>query len=194
MAGDDGALWSRMQESDPQALGELFQRHAVAVRAFCARRTSSVSLADDLTTVVFMEAWRRRKDAHLVGGNALPWLLGIASNCARNAQRSLRRYRLSLSRLPRPRPTESSEEEAIKRLEVDLGLKAAAEYLAVLSPREREAFMLVHWSGLSYDETAAALSVPIGTVRSRVARAHKKLRAHKNPGLFLRSENKEALS
>jgi RNA polymerase sigma-70 factor (ECF subfamily) len=194
MAGDDGVLWSRIQESDLEALGELFQRHAAAVHAFCARRTSSVSLADDLTTVVFMEAWRRRKDAHLVSANALPWLLGIASNCARNAQRSLRRYRLSLSRLPQPRPAESSEEEAIKRLEVDLGLKAAAECLAGLSLRERDAFMLVHWSGLSYDEAAAALGVPIGTVRSRVARAHKKLRAHKTPSLFLKSETKEALS
>lgn len=56
---DDGQLW-RAASADPQAFGELFERHARAVFAFCARRTGDLALAEDLTSVVFLEAWRRR--------------------------------------------------------------------------------------------------------------------------------------
>jgi hypothetical protein len=95
----DAELW-RLAETDPEAFGELFERHARAVHAFCARRKADLGTAEDLTSIVFLEAWRRRGSLELSGESALPWLLAIANNVARNSQRSRRRYRAVLSRLP----------------------------------------------------------------------------------------------
>jgi DNA-directed RNA polymerase specialized sigma24 family protein len=85
-ARDDAELW-RAAGADPEAFGELFERHAQAVFAFCARRTGDLALAEDLTSVVFLEARRRRRSVRLSRDSALPWLLGTAHNVVRN-QRS----------------------------------------------------------------------------------------------------------
>src|ERR1700733_5133536 len=108
---DDGELW-RAADADPGAFGELFERHARAVFAFCARRTGDLALAEDLTSVVFLEAWRRRS-VHLGGTSMLPWLLGTANNVVRNQRRSLRRHRAALARLSADAASASGDEEAI---------------------------------------------------------------------------------
>jgi RNA polymerase sigma-70 factor (ECF subfamily) len=78
----------------------LFDRHARAVYNHCFRRTADWSMAEDLTSVVFLEAWWRRDDVRIQPDTALPWFLGIANNLLRNAHRSLRRHRAALARLP----------------------------------------------------------------------------------------------
>ncbi len=54
----DGKLWELAAGNDPAAVGVLFQRHANSVYTHCFRRTASWSAAEDLTSVVFLEAWR----------------------------------------------------------------------------------------------------------------------------------------
>jgi RNA polymerase sigma-70 factor (ECF subfamily) len=71
----DRELWLRAGDQ-PEAFGELFQRHARAVYVFCARRTADLAVAEDLVSVVFLEAWRRRRSIEIDGASALPWLLG----------------------------------------------------------------------------------------------------------------------
>src|ERR1700759_1431976 len=88
---DDLELW-RLARTDPQAFGRLFERHARAVHAFCARRTADLSAAEDLTSIVFLEAWRRRGRSEISSPTVLPCLLGIAHNVVRNAHRSRRRH------------------------------------------------------------------------------------------------------
>jgi RNA polymerase sigma factor (sigma-70 family) len=171
---DDAALW-REAGTDPTAFGELYERHARAVYAFCARQTGDLSLAEDLTSVVFLEAWRRRRSIELNGTSALPWLLGTAKNVARNSQRSLRRYRAALGRLPPGGSTASAEDDAIPRVDAQRRLTVALEAIAGLSRDQRDVVNLVLWSGVSYEDAARVLDVPVGTVRSRVARARQKL-------------------
>src|SRR5690606_11322289 len=55
----DGDLWQKAAKGDPSAFGALFERHADAVYNHCFRRTGSWEAAEDLTSVVFLEAWRR---------------------------------------------------------------------------------------------------------------------------------------
>ena len=98
----DDELWRRADEHDGRAFGELFSRHADAVYNHCFRRTASWATAEELTSVVFMEAWRRRRDARLHSCSILPWLLAVANNVLRNAGRSQRRHRRLLARLPPP--------------------------------------------------------------------------------------------
>jgi RNA polymerase sigma-70 factor (ECF subfamily) len=175
-ARDDAELW-RAAGADPEAFGELYERHAQAVFAFCARRTGDLTLAEDLTSVVFLEAWRRRRSVRLSGHSALPWLLGTAHNVVRNQRRSLRRHRAAVLRLSANDVSPSGEEEVIARVDAQRTLSAALTAVERLPQEQQDVVNLVLWSGLSYQDAAQALGVPVGTVRSRVARARAALGA-----------------
>jgi len=173
---DDAVLW-RAAGTDPEAFAELYERHVQAVFAFCARRTGDLSLAEDLTSIVFLEAWRSRRSVQLNGRSALPWLLGTAHNVVRNQRRSLRRHRAALLRLSGSGVSPSGEDETIARVDAQQALTAALEALRRLPQEQQDAVNLVLWSGLSYEDAALALGVPVGTVRSRIARARATLSA-----------------
>jgi RNA polymerase sigma-70 factor, ECF subfamily len=172
----DGDLVS-MAAKDPEAIGQLFKRHSRAVYVYCARRTGDLHLAEDLTSVVFLEAFRRRRKLHLANTSALPWLLGVANNVTRNSERSLRRYRSALARVPAASDRASAEDDAIEHVAAHEALVRAMEALQPLSQAERDVVLLVLWSELSYVEAASSLGIPIGTVRSRLASARKKFAA-----------------
>lgn len=168
--------------SDAVAFGQLFGRHAQAVYTFCARRTADLALAEDLTSITFLEAWRHR-DRLPSGdvGSALPWLLGVSNNVVRNARRGQRRYQEVLGRLPQPPVAPPAEDEAIERAATEAGLRHALDTISALPEREQEVVMLVLWSGLSYEEAATTLAIPVGTVRSRLSRARAKLQVVLTP-------------
>ena len=171
----DGDLLA-MAGSEPEAFGELFKRHSRSVYAFCARRTGNFDLAEDLTSVVFMEAFRRRRTLKLSNTSALPWLFGVANNVVRNADRSLRRYRSALDRIPVPANGMSSEEDAMERLRAQEALASALEAMSALRQGEQDVVLLVLWSEFSYVDAATALGIPVGTVRSRLASARAKFK------------------
>lgn len=170
----DGDLVS-MAAKDPEAFGELFTRHSRSVYAYCARRTGDLDRAEDLTSVTFLEAFRRRRTLRLSGISALPWLLGVANNVARNGERSLRRYRSALGRVLPPPAGTSAEDVAVEHIAAQQTLARAIEALRQLSPAERDVVQLVLWSELSYADAACTLGIPVGTVRSRLASARHKL-------------------
>jgi RNA polymerase sigma-70 factor (ECF subfamily) len=163
-----------MAGSHPEAFGELFRRHSRSVYAYCARRAGNLDLAEDLTSVVFLEAFRRRRKLQLANASALPWLLGVANNVARNADRSVRRYRSALGRIPAQANSRSSEDDAIERLGAQEALDRALEAIAALTRAEQDVVLLVLWSELTYSDAATALGIPVGTVRSRLASARAK--------------------
>ena len=87
----------------------------------------------------------------------------------------MRRYRAALGRLPPGGSTASAEDDAIDRVDAQRRLTVALEAIAGLSRDQRDVVNLVLWSGVSYEDAARVLDVPVGTVRSRVARARQKL-------------------
>lgn len=162
----------------PEAFGGLFDRHARAVFGFCARRTGDLGLAEDLTSVVFLEAWRNRDRLEiLTAPDPLPLLLGIANNVTRNARRSVLRYGAAVRRLAPVGDAPGADEHAIHRVDTERALRDALDRLRALTPREREVVALVYWAGLTYEEAAVALRVPVGTVRSRLSRARAKVQS-----------------
>jgi RNA polymerase sigma factor (sigma-70 family) len=174
---NDALLWERVRSGDADAFGVLYERHARLVLAFCLRRTADPQLAEDTTATVFLEAWRRRHRIDLTTPSAAPYLLGVATNVLRHHWRSRRRHAAALERVRAATPPGGGEytDAAIARLDALRELHAARAALHDLPRRELETLALVAWGELTYQETAAALGVPVGTVRSRLARARARL-------------------
>ena len=172
----DGRLWSLAADGDPAAFGELYDRHHRAVYNYLFRRTASWDRAEELTSVVFLEAWRRRRRAD-IAGSALPWLLGVAHNVVRNEWRSTRRHGAALRRFPQPRESEALDEVVVARIDAERRMHRVLALVSRLPERERAVLELVAWAGLSYESAATALGVPVGTVRSRLSRARARLNA-----------------
>jgi RNA polymerase sigma-70 factor (ECF subfamily) len=175
MASDQD-LWERARSGDAEAFGDLYERHARAVQSYCLWRTADLQAAEDATATVFLEAWRKRGRLTLTTGSAAALLLGIANNVVRRQWRSQRRYRDALERVRGVGlPPNDLEAEAIARVDAIQQLREGGEAIRQLPRREREVLALLAWSDLSYGEIAEALSLPVGTVRSRLARARTRL-------------------
>ena len=174
----DEELWRIAASRDGNAFGELFERHADAVYNHCFRRVASWAVAEDLTSTVFLEAWRKRKTVRFQGESVLPWLLAVANYSIRNSNRSLRRYRRLLSKLPRETAIPDQSDEAIGRIDDERAMEIILSIFDQLSEQDQEIISLCDWSGLSYEEAALALEVPVGTIRSRLSRARARLRQH----------------
>ena len=174
---DDGELWRRARDGEAECFGVLFDRHCEAVRAFCARRTGSLDAADDLVSIVFLEAWRRRDRVELVDGQALPWLYGIARLTVQHRWRTALRHRRALDRLAPAPATPDHADEVAGRLDDERHLARLRAAFDRLSPADRDVLVLCVWQGLTYAEAAVALGVPVGTVRSRLSRARSRLGA-----------------
>ncbi|MDT0268177.1 RNA polymerase sigma factor [Streptomyces sp. DSM 44915] len=169
-------MHARLRAGDPDAFRELFDSYAGLVYGYAARATGDRSLAEDVVSLCFLEAWRLRDRLRDEGETPRPWLMGIAVNVLRNTARAKRRHERAMARLPPP-PTEPDfSDEVAGRLADAEQLAAVKRALDRLPERERQTFMLHVWSGLSYAETAEALGVRLGTVRSRLSRTRKRLR------------------
>jgi RNA polymerase sigma factor (sigma-70 family) len=172
---DDSVLWSRARTGDSEAFGILFERHARTIYNYCFRRVGSWAVAEDLVSIVFLEAWRRINKP-LPSGKELPWLLGIATNVLRNRRRAERRHAAALRRVPEPSPDPTFEDDSDQRLDDEELVGRALAIVARLPRREQEVFGLCAWSELSYEDAAIVLGIPVGTVRSRLSRARAHLR------------------
>jgi len=180
MESSDADLWARSRAGDRDAFGELFKRHAKAIYNYCFRMVGSWATAEDLLSVVFLEAWRRR-DKELPPGKVLPWLYGIATNVVRNERRSRRRFDSALRRLSFRLAEPDFAEQADERLDDEQQMQRMLAILRRLPRREQDVFVLCAWMELSYEDAAVALGVPVGTVRSRLSRARARL-LELNPG------------
>jgi RNA polymerase sigma factor (sigma-70 family) len=167
---------ARLRAGDPDAFGSLFEEYAKAVYNYAFRLTGDWSTAEDVVALTFLEGWRLRETLDEDGGSLRPWLLGIATNVARNTRRAARRHEAALLRLPPAQVVEDFAEELAGRIDDAERLVAVQRSLAVLRKSEREVVALCIWSGLDYAATGQALGIPVGTVRSRLSRARKKLR------------------
>jgi RNA polymerase sigma factor (sigma-70 family) len=171
----DAVLWQRAAEGEANAFGTIFERHASAVYNYCFRRTGDWAQAEELTAIVFLEAWRRRAQIELARDAALPWLLGVATNVIRNLRRSQRRHRAALERLPRE-PVADFAPDVDERLDDERQMRAALRALQKLPRADQDVLALCVWEELTYEQAALALGVPVGTVRSRLSRARARLR------------------
>lgn len=175
MEPSDAELWKRSRGGDGDAFGELFERHATQIYNYCFRRIGSRATAEDLLSVVFLEAWRRR-EKKLPPDKVLPWLYGIATNVVRNQRRSERRFAAALRRMPSLEPEPDFSGPSDERLDGEWQAQGALELLRRLPKREQDVVVLCDAMELSYEDAALALGIPVGTVRSRLSRGRAHLR------------------
>ncbi|MGW2932123.1 RNA polymerase sigma factor [Streptomyces sp. NPDC001156] len=169
---------TRVRAGDSSAFAELFDSYARAVYNHAFRLTADWSAAEDVMAATFMEAWRLRDKVEPEGGSLRPWLLGIATNTARNQYRSNRRYRAAAAAAAAAEPVVPDHaDEVADRVDDRRRLVTALTALAALRRPEREVITLCLGEGLDYEAAAEALGIPVGTVASRLSRARKKLRA-----------------
>lgn len=174
-ASTDTELLARAERGEADAFGVLFERHGPAVLQFCFRRTADAALAEDLTSIVFLEAWRKRGKLELFQESARPWLFGVALNVVRSQYRAQRRYSDALTRLPSSPPAESESDRAIARIDAERQMRVLLDLVSKLNRREREVLELCVWAELSPEEAASSLGISVGAVRSRLSRARRRL-------------------
>ncbi|MFF7677029.1 RNA polymerase sigma factor [Actinacidiphila glaucinigra] len=165
----------RIRAGDRTAFADLYERNARAVYSHALRLTGSWPEAEDVMSETFLAAWRARETVDPEGGSLTPWLLGIATYKAHNANRGLRRKLAFLARSPEPRPVEDFAEETAGRIDDARRLAAVYDTLRRLRRQDREVIALCVAAGLDYREAAEALDIPVGTVRSRLSRARNRL-------------------
>ncbi|MBA3375587.1 MAG: sigma-70 family RNA polymerase sigma factor [Actinobacteria bacterium] len=170
----DDTLWRSSRSGDQGAFAALYERHASTIYNYLFRRVADWSEAEDLTAVVFLEAYRRRSDAVIVDGKLLPWLYGIATNVLRNRRRAQWRHRRLLAQLA-SEPGGETGSDVHARVEAAEQMRSVLNHITSLPRAQQDVIALCTWSGLSYEEAAVALGVPVGTVRSRLSRARASL-------------------
>lgn len=152
--------------TEPDAFLVVFERHYEAIARYLARRLPSDSAAD-LSSEVFAQAFASRERFDPEAGEPLAFLYGIAANLIRRQRRKEERMLRAYARAGADGPAAAAgvEDNA-----------AIAEVLLDLRPEEREVLLLHAWADLDYDQIAAALNIPVGTVRSRLSRGRERLR------------------
>jgi RNA polymerase sigma-70 factor (ECF subfamily) len=167
MEESDALLWARVRDGDESALAALFDRHEARMFRHAQRLLTAREDAKDAVAIAFFELWRKRLSVRLVDGSPLPWLLNTVAFAARNLERAGRRYRTLLTRVP----AAQGADEVVSADES--GVLAA---LRRLPAREQSVVILTVLEGYPDRAAAEALGVPVGTVKSRLARAKTKLR------------------
>lgn len=172
----DEVLWQGLRDRVEADFAILFRRHNKLVYNFCFRATASWALAEDLTQATFATLWRRASEGRmepLRRNSAAPVLLAMARHEVLNSARS-GKCRLRLVQRIGDEP-QAPRDNVDGWLAQEAGMARVRQVLAQLPENQRAVIELVVWSGLELAECAEVLGVPVGTVKSRLARARQKL-------------------
>ncbi|KAA1424560.1 sigma-70 family RNA polymerase sigma factor [Mumia zhuanghuii] len=174
----DRGTWDELRAGSERAFAALFARYGDEVYNFAFRRVACWATADDVTQATFLALWRRVRVGRveeLRGESARGVLLAMASKECANALRGTRR----LAALRRKVPVDEVSRDHADAVAADVDSERRMRQIRAVVDRlpagQRAVVELVWWSGCSMQETADALDVPVGTVKSRLARARARL-------------------
>lgn len=164
MAQDQRTLVLLAIAGSDAAFAELVRRKQHALIALLTRMCGERTLAEDVAQSAFLQAWRKIRDLREVE-RFDAWLRQIAFRAAFDAMRA----RMTLSPLDEATDMPEPASDLVLRLDLDAALKQ-------LSVAQRACILLGHAEGLSHEEIAAELRIPVGTVKSHIARGVRTLR------------------
>lgn len=167
----------------PDMFAGLFDRYSAMLYRYAWRRMGP-QIAEDMVGDTFLAAFECRHRYDLERANARPWLFGILTKqMSRHRRREDARYR-AFERSPVSEVTDFPADRIASDVTAAGAGPALVRALAGLAAKDRDVLLLIAWADLSYDEVAGALAIPVGTVRSRLSRARRRLRealGHRNP-------------
>jgi RNA polymerase sigma-70 factor, ECF subfamily len=163
----------RLAAADPAAVGEVYDQHHRAVRAFATRLVGDAAAAEDLVHEVFV-ALPRAMRGYRFESSLRTFLISIAVNHARHHVRAATRRRAAMGRLALEPESFSQDPEQVQRRKELASLLTRA--LDSLPLEQRVTFVLCEVEERTSREVSAITGVPEGTVRTRLHHAKKKLR------------------
>jgi RNA polymerase sigma-70 factor, ECF subfamily len=172
----ESELISRAQRGDCEAYGELVWRNSNPVVSVVFRMRGDQALAEDAAQEAFLRAWQHL-NSYRPQASFRSWLCRIAVNAAldalrREPRKSPQTFDDPTGELPLADPQPGPEEIVSQHERAAL----VQEAILSLSPTSRAVLVLREYEGLSYQEIAAALEIPVGTVMSRLNSARNSLR------------------
>jgi RNA polymerase sigma factor (sigma-70 family) len=167
----DETLMRGVRDGDVATLGLLFERHHVGLFDFFCRTLGDRSSAEDLVQEVFIRILKYRR-TYRDEGRFQTWMFHIARNVRTDHVRKRRPDQLT-ARLPEP----AADAAHAAAVEAAQDIERLRQALMRLPHDRRELIVLARYRGLSHDEISAVLRVDAGTVRVRLHRALKELRA-----------------
>ena len=173
MKNDDRTLVRMAAKGDQEAFARLVERHTGMVYALAYQRVGNREDAEDIAQTVFFKAWRALPDFR---GDAAfsTWLYRLTVNASTDFLRAQREHPLSLDDPDLPQPAHPGPEPFDAARETERR-EALVQAVHTLPEQARTVLLLREMDGLSYEEISDALEVPMGTVRSRLARARRAL-------------------
>jgi RNA polymerase sigma-70 factor (ECF subfamily) len=171
----DEELMSRIQARDDNAIAILYRRHTPLLRSVIGRILNNDSDVDDLLQVVFLEVWRQAAHYDEAKGKALGWIVTLARRRAIDKVRTMQTYFRAQERLrdePEPAPQLGADEEAAA---TDTA-KMFSRVIATLPVAQREALDFAFYRRFSHREIAAHTGIPLGTIKTRLELALRKVR------------------
>ncbi len=169
-ADADQAVIDRVLAGDRNAFGILIQRYSDPLYRHAVGMTGSPDVAEDILQVSFIKAYNHLSE---VRGRFDAWVFRIVANGCKDWLKNIRRTHLSYEEDDQPSGYENPEEELDRgelRSDLDLALSALPASL-------REAFVMKHVEGRSYEEMAELLDTTVGALKMRVHRAREALQA-----------------
>lgn len=160
----------------PSCLADVYERYFADIHRYIAGRLGR-DVADDIAADTFVVALRKHSGFDPGRAPVRAWLYGIATNLIAQHQRTERRRYQALARAGAQELAAGHGDLAVPWAAPGEMQPRLARALAGLSREERDVLLLVALADLSYEEISDALSVPYGTVCSRLNRARKKIRA-----------------
>jgi RNA polymerase sigma factor (sigma-70 family) len=172
---EDAELFARAQRGNVDAYEEIVQRYQQLAFRTAYVITRSAAEAEEAAQDAFVKAYRAL-GSFRTGAEPRPWLLRIVANEARNRVRSAgRRQRLELRLAEGFRPGDAAPSPEAAAVEADERRRLIG-LVNELDENDRQVIASRYFLELNSEETAAALGIPEGTVKSRLSRALNRLR------------------
>jgi RNA polymerase sigma factor (sigma-70 family) len=162
---EDVALAHAFAAGDEDALRRAYDRWAGLVHAFCLRSLASRADAEEATAQVFVNAWRGRGGYAVDRGSLAGWLLGIARRVVADAHAAAAREQALREALESVRPVDDTPtpDQLVEQLVV-------TDAMARLKPEQRRAVGLAFYDGLTHQQVASAMGLPLGTAKTHIRR------------------------
>jgi RNA polymerase sigma-70 factor (ECF subfamily) len=177
---DDASALRAMQAGDRDAVAVLYDRYSSAAYGLALRITNDATMAEDAVQEAFVSVWRQCGRFDATRGQVRSWLLTIIHHKAVDAVRR-RAGRAERSLPEEPETFVSSVGNPVEIAEWSLEAAAVREAMRLVPDDQRQTIEMAYFMGFTHVEIAERMSVPLGTVKSRLRIGLEKMRDHLAP-------------